>query len=48
MMVTLSHQWITTGEWRDDFTCDLDDPTLARWLSTYIRNDIKFRLTPLE
>ena len=48
MIVTLSHQYPDTGEWFDDFECESDSYELARWVSTYIRNDIKFRITPLE
>ena len=47
MIVILSHQ-APTGEWMEDFECELSDRNLAQWISTYIRNDIKFNITPLE
>ena len=47
MIVILSHQ-ATTGEWVEDFECELSDRNLAQSISTYIRNDIKFNITPLE
>lgn len=48
MLVVLSHQYPNSGEWFDDFECESDSRELARWVSTYIRNDIKFRVTPLS
>lgn len=48
MLVVLSHQYPDSGEWSDDFECESDSRELAQWVSIYIRNDIKFRVTPLS